>query len=113
MTSQEEVNTVTRSLCQPSCNMQCLMRAGEFLSNRTIDSVWQYDACISGCLAQQIFNLKDPANSLGVLSVNGQGQFVNASIAGQPTSAVYLGTDFGCQLTPAKKVWAFTSGVTQ
>ncbi len=74
------------------------------MSNRSFDSVWQNDACISGCLAQQIFNLKDPANSLGVFSIDEQRKFVNASIAGQSTSSVYLGTDFGCQLTPADKV---------
>ena len=90
--------------CQKLTVSECAISAGEFLSNRTFDSVWKYDACIAGCLAQQIFNLKDPANSLGVLSVDAQGKFVNTSIAGQSTSSVYLGTDFGCQLTPATKV---------
>lgn len=66
--------------------------------------MWNYDACIYNCLAQKIFNLDDPANSLGQLSIHTDTKTIDASVAGFPTSAVYLGDKFGCQLTPADKV---------
>jgi hypothetical protein len=81
------------------------MHAGDFVSKRPFESVWDTDACLYNCLAHQIFNLTSPASGAGAFAINDTAKYVNASVLTSATSTVFIGRDFGCQLRLVNQVW--------
>ena len=78
--------------------------AGEFVSQRPFDSVWNTDICLFDCLVHQIFNLTSPKTSPGKLSINDTARVVNASVLADRTGVAYVGDSFGCQLQLVNQV---------
>ena len=75
------------------------MHAGDFVSQRTFDSVWENDECMFTCLAHAIFNRTDPQHSYGKFAIDNASKYVNVSVLDSSTSAVFTGDRFGCQLS--------------